>query len=150
MDNILLATTGKADCLDAEDYALGYCSRHGARLTILHVAESALSHYGLVDSLATEGDRREFIEHVQRQELPAAERRLARIMDGARSMNIKYQLYIKWTSPLCCILNLVRRTNPKLLVVGGGTKRCTPFGLVRRLARKAPCAVMQVPRPGGP
>ena len=144
MNNILLATAGNSDCRRAEDYALDYCQRHGVSLNIVHCIQSSLSHYGLVDSLATEGDRSDFIEYSQSKECLEAECRLTRVTGKARSRNIHYQLYIEWKSPLYSILRCIRHCQSALLVVGGKEKRHYPFSLVNCLKRKATCAVMQI------
>ncbi|WFS63099.1 universal stress protein [Pseudodesulfovibrio thermohalotolerans] len=144
MDSILLATTGEAHCMRAEDYALKYCALNRTSLDIIHVVEDNLSHYGMIDSLATEGDRRDFIAYSQKVERPEVERRLARITGKAESMNINYRLYIEWKSPLYCILKHIRHVKSQLLVVGGRKRRHNPFSLVRCLSRKASCEVMQV------
>jgi nucleotide-binding universal stress UspA family protein len=144
MSGILLATDGGLHCKRAEDYALDHCRRHGTPLDIIHVVEHGLSHYGQVDSLASEGDRSDFIAHVRRQQPAGAGRRLARAANAAVSGNIHYRLYIEWESPLYSILRHIRRNEPELLVMGGGRTRRNPFSLARRLGRKASCAVRQV------
>jgi nucleotide-binding universal stress UspA family protein len=144
MGGILLATTGSAKCRRAESYALDYCQRNNTLLTVIHVVEPGLAHYGEVDTLATEGDRSDFINHVRRQELSEAQRCLTRLTEEADSRNIHYRLYIEWKSPLYCIVKQIRLTAPELLVVGGRRSRRNPFCLVRCLNRKAACAVRQV------
>ncbi|MGE4505131.1 MAG: universal stress protein [Desulfovibrionaceae bacterium] len=144
MKNILLATTGTSQCRKAEDYALEYCLHHGATLRIIHVVEPQLDHYGLVDSLATETDRHDFIDHTRKLEMPSIQERLERILNQAKALGIKYELYIQWDAPLYSIVKQARKENVELLVIGGREKRFNPFSLAMSLTRKAPCQVKQV------
>ncbi|MBG0790170.1 MAG: universal stress protein [Desulfovibrionaceae bacterium] len=144
MRNILLATTGENHCRSAEDYAVSYCARTGAILGVIYATDSDLAHYGQVDPLATEGDRRDFITHASWQETEHAQERLERICAKAQSLNVDYELYIERKAPLYCIVQRAKENNPELLVVGGRRSRYNPFSLVRSLARKAPCEVRQI------
>jgi nucleotide-binding universal stress UspA family protein len=148
MKTILLATTGSDRCTCAEDYALNYCAKNRTSLEIVHVVETSLSHYGLIDSLATEIDRHDFIAHARQQELPEVECRLARLIDKARGMNISCRVHVGWQAPLYCILKRLKQNNARLLVVGGRKKRLNPFSLVNCLRRKACCTVRQIFEPG--
>ncbi|WP_462327934.1 universal stress protein [Desulfobaculum sp.] len=141
---IVLATTGGQCCKNAEDYALAYCAKNSASLGIVHVVESSLSHYGLVDSLATEGDRHDFIRHARTQEMPEVERRLARLISRAEAMHIPYKLHVGWQSPLYCILKQLQENNAQMLIVGSKHSRPNPFSLTSCLRRKAPCDVRQI------
>lgn len=142
--NVLLATTGRDNCLKAEEYALSYCAENAATLGIVHVVESDLSHYGQVDSLATEGDRSDFIIHARRQEEYDVRQRLERVTARAEALNVDYELYIEWDAPLYCITKHVRETRSELLVIGGEKKRFNPFSLSHCLTRKVPCQVRKI------
>ncbi|MFV0439521.1 MAG: universal stress protein [Desulfopila sp.] len=144
MKYILLAASGEQDCRDAEIYALGKSRQTGAPLVILHVIENELSHYGEVDPLATEGDRRDFLAYVDALAVREARERFADLLAEADEYGITAELIIESGR---LEESLKARENRAQLVILGGRKPLffQETARYRRLSRKLKCPIRHVP-----
>lgn len=144
-NRVLLATKGTPSCSNAEASALSYCQANDAELVVVHIVDSSLKHFGLIDPLATEIDKSYFVEYVVRLCKCEAMERLEKLKSRADLSAIPLQLRISDGSPLEEILQAAREIDPKLLFIGG---RARPtyhlFSLANRIRRKVPCPVRQV------
>lgn len=119
MKHILLASKGKSTCAAAEEFALAECQRHGATLSVVHVVDYGLEHYGQVDQLATEIDKADFIEYVRAVSIDDARQRFFPLLEKAREKNVRATLYLEDDE---LIGSLSRHENDADMVIIGGKK----------------------------
>lgn len=143
MKRILLATDGQPASARAEAYAIHLAAESGAPLTAMYVVESDLLHYGMVDQLATEGDKAAFIEHVRREGERECVERLSEFDARARARGVAPERVVRWGAPLKEIVSTASDVAADVLVVGGASwgVRWTSPSVSSSLERKSPCSV---------
>lgn len=144
-NRVLLATKGTPSCSNAETSALSYCQVNDAELVVVHIVDSSLKHFGLIDPLATEIDKSYFVEYVVRLCRCEAMERLLKIRSRADLSGIPLQFRIGDGSPVAEIEQAVREIDPELLFIGGKARPGYHlFSLANRIRRKVACPVRQV------
>lgn len=144
MKYILLATSGDQNCRGAEVYALGKSRQTGATLVILHIVKNTLRHYGEVDPLATEGDRKDFIHYVDELTRREVEEQFAGLLAEADRYGVTAELIIEEGRLEDSLKAQEERV--QLIVLGG--RKSSFFrktARYRSLARKLNCPVRYVP-----
>lgn len=143
MKNIILASNGKKSCRSAEEHALLECKKHGATLSIVHVVDCGLEHYGQVDQLATEIDKAGFISYVRAVSRKEAENYFVPLVKRARQDNIDVTLYLEDGG---LAETLARFDAGADLVIIGGKRPlfCKKTTRFRALSKRLNCPVRQV------
>lgn len=145
MQHIILATTGNETCKNAEAFALNYCTQHGAALSVIHVINCSLEHYGQVDQLATEIDKDTFVNYVVKLCREEAMIKLETFLTKVEHLQISNRLFLGSGNPLDCIVQTVESANPEFVVIGGRARsRLHVFSLFRKIRRKVACPVHQI------
>ena len=143
--HILLATNGGKTSLSAEDHALNLARAFQARLSVVHIKDDRLSHYGEVDQLMSEVTKDQFVSYVH--ENNDAETR--RIMDSfcrkADNLSVHYVILVRSGAPDRKIVALAKEKSADLLVIGSGSRSAKRFRLsadiANKIARNSPCPV---------
>lgn len=117
--NILLATDGSETSQLAEDYALQIYGNNDTKLTILHVIDEKLCHYGKVDTLAPLEARESFIEYVITELEEAAQDIDKMISEKAEKYGAKYTFKLKQGEPIDIISSTANEEDVDLVIIGG-------------------------------
>lgn len=142
--HILLATNGST-AGKAETHAL-FMAKTGIPLTVLHILDDNLCHYGKVDTLVPSGTGEDFSKYVLSEQKSAAKMKLGRFIALARDANISYELLIRPGNPAGQIAKTAEKIKADLILLGGKH----PGGLVKfrgtadKLAGKTSCTIMVI------
>ena len=143
--HILLATNGGKTSLSAEDHALNLAQAFKARLSVVHIKDDRLAHYGEVDQLMSEVTKNQFVSYVK--ENNDAETR--RIMDSfcrkADNLGVNYVILVKSGAPARKIVALAKANAADLVVIGSGSRStrrfAPPSAIVGKIVKNSPCPV---------
>ena len=143
--HVLLATNGSKTSLLAEDYALALVQAFQATLTVVHVCDDRLVHYGEADQLMTETTKEQFIDYIKNRNDTASQRIRHNFSDKADKSGVEHSFVIKFGTPAKEILALAEEEAAELLVMGSGSRsvrRLVPSsGLAAKILRNSPCPV---------
>ena len=143
--HILLATNGSKTSLSAEDYALHLASTLGADLTVVHIQDDRLAHYGEVDQLMNQTTKTQFVSYIHEGNDTASRQIIENFSQKAAKLGVKHTILLKAGSPERNIVALAEETAPDLLVIGSGTrsnKRFVPSaGIATKILKTSPCPV---------
>jgi len=123
--HLLLATDGSESATKAEDYALYQNANCGVKLTIIHVLDDKLCHYGKVDTLAPLEARESFISYVIEEQEEASKEIVQMLEDKAKVLNAKFDLKIHPGEPVEVVANIANKNNVDLIILGGQRSRRT-------------------------
>lgn len=143
MKHIILASKGKKNCQAAEQYALSECQKHGATLSIIHVVDYSLKHYGFVDMLATEIDKKDFVNYIHKVSCKEAQDCFVPLLETAQQNNVEATLYLEEGVLEDCLARY--EDNADLVIIGGGK----PFfsqntAVFRTLSKRLSCPVRHI------
>lgn len=142
---ILLATNGSNTSLAAEDYALHLASSLGADLTVVHIRDDRLAHYGEVDHLMNTTTKKQFVSYIHEGNDTATRRIIDNFSQKAAKRNVKHTVLLEAGSPERKIVALAEENAPDLLVIGSGTRSTRRFvpsaGIAAKLLKNSPCPV---------
>lgn len=135
MKNIILASDGKTSCRAAEEHAIQECMKHGAALSIVHVLDYSLEHYGQIDQLATEVDKRDFVNYIHSVSHKEARQYFTPLLEKAQHNKIDTTLYLEEGQLSDCLARL--ETTADLIIIGGKNhcliKKVHVFGHCQRI-----------------
>lgn len=123
--HMLLATDGSESAKNAEDYAFYLNANCGTELTVLHVLDDKLCHYGKVDTLAPLEARESFISYVLEEQEEASKVIVKMLEDKAKAINAKFALKIESGEPVDIIASVANREKVDLIILGGQRSRRT-------------------------
>jgi len=89
--HILLATNGSVSARKAEEFTLNLCYNGDTELTVLHVQDDHLCHYGYVDQLVPGGTKEDFVQYVLEEQQEAGDRILEEFTRKATTHGIAYK-----------------------------------------------------------
>ncbi|OQX18373.1 MAG: hypothetical protein BWK76_07685 [Desulfobulbaceae bacterium A2] len=144
--HILLATDGSESAHKAEDYALYLGGACGAALTVLHVQEDRLCHYGHVDQLVPGETKEGFVNYVMAEQQETGDRILREFSRKAARRGVPYTFKMKQGVPADEIVATAMQEQVDLLIIGGGHAgwlkgfRCR--GVADKVTAMVPCTVM--------
>lgn len=118
--HILLATDGSDSARKAEDFTLNLCCASGAELTVLHVQDDHLCHYGYVDQLAPGEAKEGFVQYVLAEQQEAGIRVLKEFTRKATTRGIEYKLKLLQGEPAEQIAAIAQKEEVDLVILGGG------------------------------
>lgn len=104
MRRILLGSDGSAQARQAEDHVISLAHEEGGSILAVHVVEKDLMHYGMVDPLATQGDKEGFVHYVRELGERECLNRLGEFRQRARKRGVEVTLMVRWGEPLGEIL----------------------------------------------
>ena len=122
---MLLATDGSDSTKNAEDYAFYLNANCGVELTIIHVLDDKLCHYGKVDTLAPLEARESFISYVIEEQEEASKEIIIILEEKAKIINAKFSLEIKAGKPVDGVASVAQEKNVDLIILGGKRSRRT-------------------------
>ena len=126
--HILLATDGLEPSIKAETYALQLNVSNNIQLTVIHVLDDKLCHYGKVDTLAPLEARESFIDYVIEEQKEASKESLERLKTQANSLGANYELLIQAGEPVDVITSIANDSTIDLVILGGKrSKRARGF-----------------------
>ncbi len=135
--SILLATDGKSHSKRAEEWTFAIAEKFDIPLTVLHVRDPYLKQF--YNEIYAQG-RREYLEHVDRELLEAAEDIREDIEQRLSERDLSFSFIIRYGDPLDEIIAEVTTGSYDLLVVGGkrlyGIRAFRSWNLPARLTGK--------------
>ncbi|MBT8764074.1 universal stress protein [Desulfohalobiaceae bacterium Ax17] len=142
---ILLATNGSKASKKAEDYALYLVKTSGAQLTVVHVMDDKLCHYGYVDQLVPGTTKEQFVSYVLSERASAAQQAIYEFNEKAKEQKILYDLKLRRGEPAKEIVAAAAEEKCDLVIVGGRhpserklfKSTCT----ADKVASQSPCSV---------
>ena len=143
MRRILLGSDGSVEARHAEDHVIATLRREGGSVMALHVVDTDLMHYGLVDQLATQSDKETFLNYVREQGESECEARLGGFVERARKSGVHALLGVRWGEPLRDVLAAATENGADEIVLpphSWGMDFTTPH-LAERLNRSSPCKI---------
>jgi len=123
--HMLLATDGSNAAKNAEDYAFNLNATCGMKLTILHVLDDKLCHYGKVDTLAPLEARESFISYVIEEQEEASKEIVTALEDKAKAMNATFELKIQAGEPVEIVTSFANKGSFDVLIIGGKRSKRT-------------------------
>jgi len=123
--HILLATDGSKSAENAEDYALYLNANCGIKLTVLHVLDDKLCHYGKVDTLAPLEARESFMSYVIEEQEEASKEIVQMLENKAKAINAKFALIIQAGEPVDVVVSVANKESIDLIILGGQRSRRT-------------------------
>ncbi len=143
--HILLATNGSKTSISAEDHALNLAQAFQARLTVVHVEDDRLAHYGEVDQLMSEVTKDQFVSYINENNDAETRRVLNNFCRKADNRSVNYVILVKSGKPERKIVALAQEKAVDLLVIGSGARSSKPFTVSSNIAGKitkySPCPV---------
>ena len=143
--HILLATNGSKTSISAEDHALNLAQAFQARLTVVHVEDDRLAHYGEVDQLMSEVTKDQFVSYINENNDAETRRILNNFCRKADKRSVNYVILVKSGKPERKIVALAQEKAVDLLVIGSGARSSKPFTVSSNIAGKitkySPCPV---------
>lgn len=147
MRRILLGSDGSAMARQAEDHAIALLNADGGSVIALHVVDTDLMHYGLVDQLATQSDKEDFLRYVREQGESECLARLGGFLERAQERGVDAQLGVRWGEPLREILAAAVENGADEIILppqSWGMDFTTPH-LAERMNRSSPCKITIMP-----
>lgn len=145
INHILLATNGSKTSIAAEDHALNLAQAFQARLTVVHVADARLAHYGEVDQLMSEVTKEQFVSYVNENNDAATHHIIDNFSRKADKLGVNYVILVKSGAPERKIVALAQEKAVDLLVIGSGARSSKRFTVSSNIAGKitkySPCPV---------
>ncbi|OCC14170.1 Universal stress protein UspA [Dissulfuribacter thermophilus] len=148
---ILLATNGSESSKKAEDYALYLVKREGAELTVVHVLDDKLCHYGYVDQLVPGTTKEQFVSYIISECESTAQKVILEFTKKAEEQGLSFSLRLRKGEPYKEIVAVATEENMDLIIIGGRPphKRRSRFkipgtGTAEKVAKLSPCSVMMV------
>jgi nucleotide-binding universal stress UspA family protein len=123
VQHILLATDGSESAQQAENYALQLNASCGAKLTIAHILDNKLCHYGKVDTLAPLEARESFITYVIEEQQEASKEIVKILNNKAKALNAQFELTIKQGEPVSEVAAIAKEMNADIIILGGHRSR---------------------------
>ncbi len=114
--SILLATDGKPHSHRAEEWAFSIGEKFAIPLTVLHVRDPYLKQF--YNEIYAQG-RKEYLEHVDRELLEAAEEIRKDIEKRLSGRDLSFSFMVRYGDPLDEIIAEVSTGDYDLLIVGG-------------------------------
>lgn len=143
---ILLATNGSDSVKKAEDYALYLTKITGAELTVVHVLDDTLCHYGYVDQLLPSEAKESFVSYVISEGEAVSQEIMQEFSRKAASQEVNYSFKIKRGVPAQEIAALAYKDKSDLIIMGGRyPSRREGFRLVTfadKVIAQSVCSVM--------
>jgi len=121
--HLLLATNGSKSANKAEDYALQLNASCGIKLTIVHILDDKLCHYGKVDTLAPLEARESFISYVIEEQKEASKEVIQKLENKAKKLNAKFEINIQQGEPVEQVATLAKTLKTDLIILGGKRSR---------------------------
>ena len=121
--HILLATDGSENAHKAENYAMQLNASCGAKLTVVHVLDDKLCHYGKVDTLAPLEARESFISYVIEEQQEASQEILEELNTKAKNTGASFDFKLKQGVPLEQIALTAKEENVDLIIIGAQRSR---------------------------
>lgn len=143
MRRILLCSNGSPEARRAEDYVLTELRSCGGSVFALHIVDTDLMHYGLVDQLATQGDKENFLCYVREEGERECRGRLGGFLERARKGGVDALLGVRWGEPLREMLAAAAESGVDEIVLpprNWGLDFTVPH-FVDRLNRSSPCKI---------
>lgn len=144
--HILLATNGSVSARKAEEFTLHLCHYCGAELTVLHVQDDHLCHYGYVDTLVPGGTKEDFVQYVLEEQQEAGDRILEDFTRKASTSGIVYKLKLQRGEPTEQIVAIAQKEEVDLVILGGGRAEGRNFfahrGVADQVKKMVSCTVM--------
>ncbi len=145
---ILLATDGSESAKKAEDYALYLTKTDRADLTVVHVLDDKLCHYGYVDQLVPGTTKEEFVSYVISERESTAREVIREFTEKAEAQGVSFELKLRQGEPSKEIVAVAREEEKDLIIVGGRPphkrSRFKLFGTAEKVASQSPCSVIIV------
>ena len=143
--HILLATNGSRTSLAAEDYALDLASAYRADLTVMHVKDDRLVHYGEVDQLMNAATKADFVAYIDEGNRSAAGRVVAGFSRKAHERGVEHDIVLASGSPPEKIVAMAEERAADLLVIGNGSPSggfwAPSAGIAAKILKSSPCPV---------
>lgn len=117
--HILLATNGSESAQKAEDHALYLTKTSGAVLTVVHVIDDSLCHYGHVDQLVSGEAKDSFVTYVISEAEAAYQRIIQRFSRKAAALGVEYSLKYKQGVVVKEIVAAANQGQADLIIMGG-------------------------------
>lgn len=117
--HILLATNGSDSVKKAEDYALFLANSNQADLTVVHVLDDNLCHYGHVDQLVPEATKDSFVSYVISEREAASGEIIEEFSKKATTLKVDSSLKIKQGEPAKEIATVADEERADLIIMGG-------------------------------
>lgn len=144
--HILLATNGSVSARKAEEFTLNLCNIGGTELTVLHVQDDHLCHYGYVDQLVPGGTKEDFVQYVLEEQQEAGGRILEEFTRKATTHGIVYKLKLQRGEPAEQIVAIAQKEEVDLVILGGGRAGGRHFlahrGVAAKVTMMLSCTVM--------
>lgn len=117
--HILLATNGSESAQKAEDHALYLTKISGADLTVVHVIDDSLCHYGHVDQLVSGETKDSFVAYVISEAKAVSQGIIQEFSRKAASLDVKYSLKFKQGVVAKEIVAAANQGQADLIIMGG-------------------------------
>lgn len=141
-NKVLLAIQGE----EKKDFiggALELAKFYGAAVTVFHVREISLAHYGYVDTLASSVAKEQFIDYIHDQAAEREKMAYAAIRARAGELGVAFDWKTREGHPAEEIQSELRAGAYDLLILG--TKPASPGNTSKKVketaAKKTPCSV---------
>lgn len=117
--HILIATNGSESARKAEDHALYLAKISGADLTVVHVIDDSLCHYGHVDQLVSGETKDSFVTYVISEAEAASQEIIQEFSRKAATLDVKYSLKCKQGVVAKEIVTAANQGQADLIIMGG-------------------------------
>lgn len=142
-NKIMIALHG-SESRETAKKMVGVISREQAPVTVLHVMETGLSHYGFIDALASSITKDQFIDYIN--DLAAEQKQMARelLISAADGVDLNYIFKTVSGKPGPEILKEVESVDYDLVIIGrkkGAKVGNTSTRTMEFLVGKIPCSL---------
>jgi len=123
--HILLATNGRVSSEKSENHALQLTVSCGIPLTVVHILDDHLCHYGKVDTLAPLEARESFISYVIEEQEEASHEIIKKFKQKAKTFGASFDFRLAQGEPIDVIASIAKSNtgndlnNIDLIIVGG-------------------------------
>ncbi|MBL4902592.1 MAG: universal stress protein [Desulfocapsa sp.] len=117
--HILLATNGSESAQKAEDHALYLTRISGVALTVVHVIDDSLCHYGHVDQLVSGESKDSFVAYVISEAEAASREIINEFSRKAASLDVEYSLISRHGEVAVEIAAAAKQAQADLIIMGG-------------------------------
>jgi len=117
--HILLATDGTETSAQAEEHALQLSGLCGAKLTILHVLDDHLCHYGKVDTLAPLEARESFVDYVIEEQQQSSKTIEENLTQKSKLYQSSFKFEVQQGDPVVVVADYVNKENFDWVIIGG-------------------------------
>jgi len=100
MRRIILGSDGSTQARNAEDQVISLAHGDDCSVIALYIVATDLMHYGLVDQLATQSDKEDFMRYVSELGKRECRDRLGGFLERAQEHGVAAQLNVRWGEPL--------------------------------------------------